>query len=87
MRDADSEPSVEMTVTEYEYELLSAYREIRDQEVAAMIGELVHVLSISHMAQVIPITRKAIDLTVAGGRDVYAAGKEPARATLGLVDA
>lgn len=72
MCEMDSDREVEMCVTEYEFELLSAFREIRDSEVAQMIGELVHVLSITHLAEVIPLSRRTIGLTVAGGLDVSA---------------
>jgi len=87
MEDEDGERSVEMSVTEYECELISAFREIRDSEVADMIGELVHVLSISHMAQVIPISRKSVDLIVAGGREAPVVTRDAVPIDLDLVDA
>lgn len=88
MQEANTERSVEMRVTEYECELLSAFREIRDGEVAQMIGELVHVLSISHIADVIPLTRKAVDLTIAGGLDAPGPAETPfARWAQELIDA
>lgn len=69
MRDTEAERSIEISVTEYESELVTAFREIRDTEVAQMIGELVHVVSVSHLAEIIPISRKAVDLSLAGGKD------------------
>jgi len=88
MRESEADRSVEMSVTEYECELISAFREIRDGEVAQMIGELVHVLSISHMADVIPLTRKSVDhLSVAGGIDAPCAAKASAPRLLDLLDA
>ncbi len=69
MRDTDAERRLEISVTEYEQELVAAFREIRDDEVAQMIGELVHVVSISHLAEIIPLSRKTAALTLAGGKD------------------
>jgi hypothetical protein len=89
MCEADAERSVDMSVTEYECELISAFREIRDDEVAQMIGELVHVLSITHMAEIIPITRNSEGLTVAGGREApaLAVSRDAVPIDLDLVDA
>lgn len=88
MRESEVDRTVEMSVTEYECELISAFREIRDGEVAQMIGELVHVLSISQMADVIPLTRKSADhLSIAGGIDAPSASKAPAQRLMDLLDA
>lgn len=90
MNQADSEPSVEMSLTECESEMISALREIRDAEAARMIIELVHVLSISHVAEVIPLSQRATaDLKIAGGADVAKSAfrKDSVPIDLDLVDA
>ncbi len=85
----DAERSVEMNVTECEFEIVSALREIRDKEVSQMIGELIHVLSISHVAKVIEVRRSSSGLTLAGGTEASLSEirREAAPIDLDLVDA
>ena len=90
MTQTKSGRSVEMDLSECESEMIMAFREIRDAEVAQMISELVHVLSISHVADVIPMARRsAADLKIAGGvearKPAFGTGSVPI--DLDLVDA